>query len=101
MNQIFIGVVIGVVTAALVRWLGIDRSKTVVTIHHATKVSRKWKLLIVISWIMMPAGIYLLIIGLPEGGLSNSNAVLGTYLFSIGITFELFGKFMCWWNRSW
>lgn len=58
-----------------------------------------WKIVVVISYLMIFSGIYLFAKYFPSGGFNNAYADMGFCLFGFGILFRWLGKFFVWWNR--
>lgn len=99
MSQIVTGVIGTVIAAAIVHWLGIGGTKTVVTIYGQRSL-KKWKALIVIGWILMIVGAYLAIKNAPLGGMQNPYTGYGINMIVVGFALELVGEFMVWWNKA-
>lgn len=88
------------VAAAIIRFLGLNNSKSVVVVRGIRVRTRKWKLLIVASWVAIIAGFYMVSTYGPQGGLEDPKANLGINLIGYGVLAELFGEFMLWWHRN-
>jgi len=98
--EVITGVAIAVVAAIIINFLGLNGSKSVVMVHGG-KASKKWKTLIVLSWIAGVVGLLLLFIGIPNGGMENPSTQWGITLIAVSLCFEIIGKFCLWWNRNW
>lgn len=98
MSQIVTGIIIAVAGAVIVHWLGLDGTRVVVV--YGAKRTKKWKVLIVLSWVMMLVGIYLTVTHAPEGGLSNPFTKYGAELLIAGFVLLQVGRFGVWWNRN-
>lgn len=65
-----------------------------------TSVSGKgWKVVIIISWIMIIGGLYIVGLNAPNGGLNNPSVGLGLSLVILGIPLKYIGKFFHWWHH--
>jgi hypothetical protein len=92
------GVVTAVIAAAVVYMLGIGGSKTVVTVA-GHRVSKTWKLLIVLGWgAFIGAGFYC-ISWASVSGFNDPKVGLSFSLSLLGLVVLLLGKFGDWWNR--
>lgn len=98
MNQVAIEIVITVLGAAVVHWLGWDGTKVVFL--HSKRQTKKWKALIVISWAAISIGTYLTITYAPQGGLSNLYTNYGINFLAYGFIALQVGRFGAWWNRD-
>jgi len=98
MSQITTGVIIAVLGAAVAHWLGLDGTKVVVV--HGARQTKKWKVLIVLSWTMILVGAYLTITYAPQGGLANPYTEYGINFLIIGFILLQIGRFGAWWNRN-
>ena len=87
MSQILIGVLIGVISAYIVSWLGINNSKTTLYIKGSGKVTKTWKVLILTGTLMFFGGGYYTLAWASISGLSNPKALLGILFFIIGLLF--------------
>jgi len=94
------GVLIAVIAAAIIYWLGIGGSKTVVTVG-GTRITKKWKVLIVIGWIMFVGGGLYCTSWASVSGFSNPKAGIGLSLAFLGLLMLLVGRLGAWWNRHW
>jgi H+/Cl- antiporter ClcA len=95
--EVLKGVAIAVIGAVIINLFGLNGSKTVVAMHGYRK-TKKWKTLIVLGAIAGVAGLYFLIVGIPNGGMENPNTQWGVTLVAVGLCFEIIGKFGDWWN---
>ena len=98
--EVFKGVAIAVISAVVINIFGLGGPKTVIAMH-GYKPTKKWKTLIVLAYIAGIIGLILLLVGIPNGGMSNQNTQWGITLVAISLCFEIIGKFGAWWNRSW
>lgn len=96
--EIIKGVIITVIGAAVIGWLGIGGSKTVVTVG-STRVTKKWKALIVIGWVMLIGGSLYCLSWASVSGFNNPKTGLGLSLAFSGLLILLIGRFGEWWNR--
>lgn len=58
-----------------------------------------WKIIIIISFIMILSGLYLLGKGSPNGGFDNPETSVGLSLLVLGVLLRYIGKFIGWWQR--
>ena len=98
MSQIATGVIIAVLGAVVIHWLGLDGAKVVVI--HGRRQTKKWKVLIVLSWIAIAIGAYLTITYAPQGGLSNPYTGYGINFMGYGFIALQLVRFGAWWNRD-
>ncbi len=99
MNEIVTGVIVAVVAGIILSWFGLNKHTTVVRVGGNLGTPKKWKVMIVIGWILtIFGGWYSLAWGL-ESGLSDYHTGMGLSSFILGIPILLLGKFGTWWNR--
>lgn len=67
--------------------------------NNKTSSGSGWKIVVVISYLMIFSGIYLFAKYFPNGGFNNVYADMGFCLFIFGILFRWLGKFFVWWQR--
>ena len=96
--QIIQGVLITIIAAFIIYWLGIGGSKTVITIE-GTRVTKTWKVLIVIGWIMFVGGGLYCLSWASVSGFNNPKTGIGFSLAFVGLIILFIGKFGAWWNR--
>jgi hypothetical protein len=97
MEQFITEVIAIVIGAIVVYWLGIGSVRVVVA--HGTRINKKWKWVILISWLMIISGIYIFLINFPNGGLYNPYVGMGFSLASLGLIGLGIGRLGSWWNR--
>ncbi|MDD3171642.1 MAG: hypothetical protein PHO86_04905 [Bacilli bacterium] len=64
-----------------------------------TSVSKFWKLIIILAWILFWGGLYLIIVNFPNGGIYNLKVCIGVSSASLGFIINIIGKFFIWWNK--
>ncbi len=101
MEQLVIQIIGGLAVVAIAAWLGIGRSS--VRIIHSTRPSKTWKRVILISWLMIIAGIYMF--GSNKGTFinitaNNIYAIIGLDLIGFGIIALIIGKVGHWFNKD-
>ncbi len=100
MSQIVIGVVVAVISAFVIKLLGIGNTKTVVSIQGGKRATTGWKVLIVIGWLMFVGGGYYWIAWGCTNGFGSPHAIIGLTVFFYGAIILGVGKFGAWWNRN-
>ena len=98
MGQIFSGIVIAVVSGWILSLFGIGKSKTVVHIHGHKNTSKKWKISIIIGWVMFIGGAYYGIAWLSVLGFTDPRPGIGLSASILGLLILLAGKFWSFWN---
>ncbi len=58
-----------------------------------------WKVVIIISWMMIIGGLYIAGLNAPNGGLNNPYVGMGLSLAILGIPLKYIGKFFHWWHH--
>lgn len=58
-----------------------------------------WKIVMIIGYIMIFAGLYIFAINVNKGGFDNPYTGLGVVLFILGIPVRLIGKFFDWFHH--
>jgi len=101
MSQILSGIVIAVVSGWILSLFKIGNSKTIIHTNGNQAVSKKWKIAIVLGWLMFIGGGYYFLAWLSVLGFSDPKTGMGLSISILGLFILLFGKFGSWWNRSW
>lgn len=99
MNQIFTQILVTIVGGCILAWLGMNNSKTTIRIQAGHKVSKIWKILIVIGWLMFWAGAIYGLSWASVKGFSDPKTAIGISLFVSGIGIWSIGKLGAWWNN--
>lgn len=99
MEQLIIQVAAGVIVLLIATWLGIGGSSVRVVRLQSGRNSRKWKWTILVSWLMIIAGLYIFSLNFPVGGFSNPYAGMGFSLAFLGLIGLGIGKLGSWWSR--
>lgn len=67
---------------------------------ETTTAGKKWKVVVIISYIMIGGGIILLFKDPSTIGIKNSSSVLAWDLILLGVPLNLISKFFVWWHRG-
>ncbi|MFA5228816.1 MAG: hypothetical protein WC446_03580 [Candidatus Paceibacterota bacterium] len=62
-------------------------------------VSKFWKLIIILAWILFWGGLYLIIVNFPNGGIYNLEVSIGISSAFLGFIISIIGKIFVWWNK--
>jgi len=63
------------------------------------QTAKKWKLVRLISWIMILGGVFLFLKGLGSGGMNSPSLWMGICIGFFGIVGNLIGKLGSWWHH--
>ncbi len=58
-----------------------------------------WKVVVIISWVMILGGLYLAGINAPNGGWNNPYVGMGWSVALLGLLLKYLGKFFLWWHH--
>ncbi len=97
METLIVQVLSGLIVVAIAGWLGIGRST--VRVITGSRSTRKWKWVILISWLMIIGGLYLF--GANKGQFTNISAnsiyaMMGLNLLGFGVIGLGIGKVGVW-----
>jgi hypothetical protein len=91
-KNLFQQVVSGLIVLLVSIWLGGKATSTPL-------IGKGWKLTIIISWVMILGGLYIMASTHPNGGWSNPYVAMGAGSFIIGLALNRVGKFFDWWHH--
>ncbi len=98
MEQLIITIVGGLAVLLIAGWLGIGGSP--VRIIHAGRTSKKWKWVILVSWLIIIVGIVIFLSNFPQGGFNSPLTGLGFLLVFLGLIGLGIGKIGSWFHRD-
>ena len=91
MHDIIVNVVSGLLVAILIAWFGLGGRRDKIVVSGGRRVSKVWKGLIVIGWVIVIWGFFYY--------LSHPNAE-GFVFFVLGLLPLGIGRFGSWWSRD-
>lgn len=100
MWQVITGILIAVVSGIILSALGIG-SRTTVRVQGGQRVTKKWKVMIALGWLMFVGGGYYCIAWTSAVGFTDPRPGIGLSVGVLGFFLLIIGKFGAWWNRSW
>jgi len=90
--NLFQQIVSGVVVLLISILLGKNTTKNTVN-------GKSWKVVVVISWVMILGGLYMISSNVNNGGIYNPYVGMGISSAFLGIILKYIGKFFLWWQR--
>lgn len=82
----------GLVVLLVSLWLG---GKAVTN----QSVGKRWKISIIVSWIMILGGLYVSGANYPNGAINNPYVAMGLGISLLGLLLNCIGKFFDWWHH--
>ncbi len=64
-----------------------------------TTISKFWKLIIILAWVSLWGGLYIIFNNFSNGGIYNVYVSMGISLAIFGFFLNLVGKFFIWWQH--